>query len=274
MPLHRNFGQAVGYGAALRDALGHVVDGEWQVREPDNTILDQLEGPHARGANLVAAVFRAFLSIYKNRVADLFRIASSGSGILRDGEIDPDLVKRLAGEAAKSARHILRMCIRAMDYIPPVNVGFGDYFRAIITADHDLYPDDDFGYRTAIIEAFTAWGLYPNGLPVITEKALLCPELREAAADMGISKVSDTLEATFGALVSRPQAIFDKVKNELDTDNGGGSEFINNLERKRCHINEILDKTYEESTLSNRSTNILVTNLTKSNIIGKQPSRI
>ena len=81
--LAQEFGEAVGHGGALRDALGHVVDGQWQPREPDNTALDRATGPHARGAILVAAVFRAFLSIYTARVADLFRIASSGSGILR-----------------------------------------------------------------------------------------------------------------------------------------------------------------------------------------------
>ncbi len=181
--LAQEFGQALGHSGALRDALGHAVDGIWQPRLPDNTALDRANGPHARGAILVAAVFRAFLTIYRSRVADLFRIASSGSGILREGEIDPDLVNRLAAEAAKSARHILRMCIRAMDYVPPVDVDFGDYLRAIITADHDLYPEDDHGYRQALIEAFTDWGIVPEGMPVITEGALLWPELREAVAD-------------------------------------------------------------------------------------------
>ncbi|CAN0602296.1 unnamed protein product, partial [Ectocarpus sp. 12 AP-2014] len=171
--LAQEFGEALGRGGALRDALGHVVDGEWQTREPDNRILERLTGPHARGAILVAAVFAAFLSIYRSRVADLFRIASNGRGILPDGEIDPDLVRRLASEAAKSARHILRICIRAMDYVPPVDVDFGDYLRAIVTADHDLYPEDDHGYRRAIIEAFSAWGIVPQGMAVVTEKSLL-----------------------------------------------------------------------------------------------------
>ena len=39
--------------------------------------------PHARGALLVAAVFDAFLSIYKSSVADLFRIAADGAGRYR-----------------------------------------------------------------------------------------------------------------------------------------------------------------------------------------------
>jgi len=267
--LAQEFGQAVGHGGALRDALGHYVDNKWQALQPDNAILDQIEGPHARGAILVAAVFRSFLSIYKDRVADLLRIASGGSGVLRDGELDPDLTKRLAGEAAKSARHILRMCVRAMDYIPPVNVDFGDYLRGIITADNDLYPEDDLGYRTAVIEAFTSWGIYPEKLPVITEKSLLWPELREAAGDLGSFDVIDALEAKFGTLVSRPQAIFNKIKSDLDRYDEGGRQLINKLEAKKRKINELIDKTYRHSIGSKSTENVTVSDLSKSEIIGQ-----
>ncbi len=227
--LAQEFGEALGRGGALRDALGHIVDGEWQMREPDNRILEHQAGPHARGAILVAAVFRAFLAIYRGRVADLFRIASDGRGILPDGEIDPDLVKRLASEAAKSARHILRICIRAMDYVPPVDVDFGDYLRAIITADHDLYPEDDYGYRRAIIEAFSAWGIVPDGMAVVTENSLLWPELREAAADLG-TDVED-LRENFGRLVSRPERILQTIRSA-----NGGQPVINGLEAIKNRI--------------------------------------
>lgn len=266
--LAQEFGQALGHCDALRDALGHYVDGEWKPREPDNKILNRLEGPHARGAIMVAAVFRAFLSIYQDRVADLFRIASGGSGLLKQGEIDPDLVKRLAGEAAKSARHILRMCIRAMDYIPPVNIDFGDYLRAIITADHDLYPEDDNGYRRAVIEAFTAWGIYPGDIPVITENALLWPELREAAADLGNENVINSLEAEFGSLVSRPQSIFNRVRSRLDEYDSGGQEVIARLERKKDRINQLLERNFERSILS-KSTHQPQTGLSKGQILGQ-----
>jgi len=74
----------------------------------------------------MAALFQAFLNIYHKRVEDLFRIATGGAGVTRDGDIHPDLVNRLAAEAAKSARHILTMCIRALDYVPPVDLTFGE----------------------------------------------------------------------------------------------------------------------------------------------------
>ena len=44
----------------------------------------------------------------------------------------------LPAKRPRSADQVLNMCIRALDYCPPVDVTFGDYLRAIITADRDL----------------------------------------------------------------------------------------------------------------------------------------
>jgi hypothetical protein len=116
--LAQEFGQAIGRHGALRDALGgpDPDTGRWVAKEPDPNEIHRTLEPHARGAILVAAVFEAFLSIYRERTADLFRIATGGTGVLPPGDIHPDLVERLAQEASKSADHILRMCIRALDY--------------------------------------------------------------------------------------------------------------------------------------------------------------
>ena len=54
------------------------------------------------------------------------------------------------------------MCIRALDYLPPVDVTFGEYLRALITADFDLVADDRYNYRVAFIDAFRTGALLPN----------------------------------------------------------------------------------------------------------------
>ena len=179
--LAQQFGKAIGQYGALRDAIGEFDEKEnkWKPRQPDPDDYQTELEPHARGAILVAAVFEAFLSIYKRRIADLLRIASNGTGILTPGELHPDLVNRLASEAAKTAQQVLNMCIRALDYCPPVDINFGDYLRAIITADTDLVPDDDLGYRIAFIEAFRRRGIYPRDIRILSEKSLCWNNIRE-----------------------------------------------------------------------------------------------
>lgn len=159
----RQFGEGIGLHGALRSYLG---------QPPDPNQYAESTEPHDRGAVLVAAIFDAFVSIYESRIKDLRRIASEGTGILREGELHPDLVHRFAVEAAKAASHLLRMCIRALDYCPPCDLTFGDYLRALITLDSDLFPDDPLRYRVALIEAFRTRGIYPHDVRTLSEDSL------------------------------------------------------------------------------------------------------
>jgi subtilisin family serine protease len=159
------FGHATGRRGALRDAIGRMQDGVWVPIEPDPGDYLRTRTPHGRGAILVAAVFDAFTKIYASRTGDLIRLYTGGTGVLPEGAIHPDLVGRLAKEAAKSAGHVLNMCIRALDYLPPVDVTFFEFLRALITADYDLVPDDDHKYRVAFVEAFRRRGILQAGRP-------------------------------------------------------------------------------------------------------------
>jgi hypothetical protein len=160
----------------LSDAARDLSDEEtrflWKRFKADPSLLKEVEEPHERGSFLVAAVFDAYLRIYEDRIADLKRIATGGTGVLPDGDLHPDLVSRMANEAAKSARHVLKMCIRAMDYVPPTDITFGEFLRALITADSDLVPEDDRRYRVAFIEAFRKWGIYPRDVRTLSEETL------------------------------------------------------------------------------------------------------
>ncbi len=172
--LAQEFGKAIGHYGALRDAIGENDEkGIWRLKVPDPKDYKNKMEPHERGSILVAAVFHVFLNIYKDRVSDLLRIATGGSGVLPDGEIQPDLVNRLANEAAKAAGHVLRMCIRALDYCPAVGLTFGEYLRAIITADIDLVADDSRDYRIAFIDAFRKWGIYPERIKTLSVESLV-----------------------------------------------------------------------------------------------------
>ncbi|HZN14402.1 MAG TPA: hypothetical protein VFB78_09065, partial [Acidimicrobiales bacterium] len=118
--LAQQFGEGAGMGEALRSGID----------KPDPARLAMTLECHDRGAILVAAVFEAFIETYKERVADLLRIATGGTGELPRGHLHPDLVTRVASEAQANARDFLSMCVRAFDFLPVVDVTFGDFLRA------------------------------------------------------------------------------------------------------------------------------------------------
>jgi hypothetical protein len=193
--LAQEFGSAIGGYGALRDAIGQVdpKTKEWKIKEPKGDEYLKNTEPHARGSVLVAAVFEAFLTIYKSRVADLLRIATGGSGILPQGQLHPDLINRLSIEASKSARHVLAMCIRALDYCPPVDITFGDYLRAIITADSDVISYDLHDYKVAFIDAFRRRGIYPSGINSLSIESLCYPIVEESRLDNLFQVLSEYL---------------------------------------------------------------------------------
>ncbi len=128
---------------------------------------------HGLGRVLARAVFSAFLVVYEKRTRRYLKLATAGSGELPCGDLSRDLQDILVSEVRTIANQFLCICIRAIDYCPPVDVRFGDYLRALITADFDVVPDDQLGYREAIIKAFGQRGIFGEGTTAMTEDALL-----------------------------------------------------------------------------------------------------
>lgn len=173
--LATQFGTALEFSrGALRGAIGayNKAEGKWVKHKPDPLLYQNTFEPHARGGILVATIFDAFLRLYNNNTQDLIRIATNGTGILQPGAIHPDLVKRLAEAACTVAEHLLHICIRALDYCPPTDINFGDFLRALITADLDSSPADKSGYRIALIEAFRSWGIFPDRVNTLSIEGL------------------------------------------------------------------------------------------------------
>ena len=134
---------------------------------------DPSQEAHQLGSVLVSAVFDVLTTVYDRRIARLLRLATGGTGVLPPGNIHPDLRIALAEEASKVAAHFLSICIRAIDYCPPVDIEFGEFLRAVITADRDLVPDDRWAYREAWIDAFGKRGIFPRNVQFLAEDALL-----------------------------------------------------------------------------------------------------
>jgi hypothetical protein len=154
------FGAALGLKNGLRTADMPADPGQYQ------TTME----PHQRGSILMSATMEALFDAYDARVRDLYEIAGlSGPG---DG-LGPDLIGRLATEASRTALNVLTMYIRAFDYLPPVDVSFGDFLRAVVTADWELAPDDPGGQRAALIESFRRRGIYAVGARSLAERSLI-----------------------------------------------------------------------------------------------------
>ncbi len=163
----REFGQGLGPG---NKALRTLVD---QGNKKKALTYDKAgREPHQLGKVLAQAVFGAFVVIFERRSRRFIKLATGGAGELPPGDLPEGLQDFLVAELRRLASQFLSICIRAVDYCPPVDVRFGDYLRALITADKDLVPEDDLAYREAIIQAFGARGIYGQGTLSMTEDAL------------------------------------------------------------------------------------------------------
>jgi hypothetical protein len=127
--------------------------------------------PHSRGSILVSAVFDAYFTIYLRRTADLLRLYRAGGGRIGADVPDP-LARLLAFEASRTAQEFFRLCARALDYCPPVDIRFGDFLRAVITVHADLVPLDEDGVREAFMDAFRVRGILPEGAASFSEDGL------------------------------------------------------------------------------------------------------
>jgi hypothetical protein len=222
--LATQFGEALaGNRGALRSMIGRWENDEWVPLRPDPSDYATKVEPHERGGVLVATVFDAFQRIYTFRTRDLLRIATNGTGILPEGSISSDLVHRLAGEASEIAEHLLHVCIRALDYCPPNDIGFGDYLRALITADLDIAPEDENGYRLALIEAFRARGIFPDRVNTISIESLCWggPDFTERQEDT-FRHIADRLKPKISAMLEAPdrRALYNRSQEAQGTLHG------------------------------------------------------
>jgi Subtilase family len=215
--LARQFGEATEGRSALRSAyLQFNKEGEARKLKADPNKLTATTEAHDRGAILVAAVYHAFLSIYRTRTVDLYRIASDGKSETALHLLSPDMVCRLATEASRAARHVLKMCIRALDYCPPVDITFGDFLRAVLTADFDLVPDDALHYRVAFIESFRQWRIYPEGLQTLNSETLIWPSLSLSRQSHNVLTPVFTILKNYAgklSVVSDREELFDQIQS-------------------------------------------------------------
>lgn len=193
--LAKEFGEGANRRGPLRDYRGETVA---------QLDYETTTEPHARGSILVHAIYEAFVSVVARRTADLVRMATGGTGVLPAGALHPDLVARLSTETCATATYFLQMCIRALDYCPPVDITFGEFLRAIITADRDLVTQDTHGYRTAILEAFGRRGILPPGIRTVSEETLAWGTFEEPKPEW-LRKLTAAIRIPWGKELNRSE---------------------------------------------------------------------
>lgn len=146
------FALAEQMGAAMTGVPTEALRRSLRIKpNPNHYTSAAFDEAHDRGELLVAIVMGAFVRIWETRLAPLAKGNPTG--------VSPILV---IAEGASAAGQLLRILIRAIDYLPPADLTYPDYLSAVLTADLQLYPDDDkYDYRTALRDAFESYGVQP-----------------------------------------------------------------------------------------------------------------
>jgi hypothetical protein len=147
------------YGTAfssIAEQFGRERHGGRSLRDLSQVIrMDQVVSvePHDLSTVLASALYEMLVKIYKERLEGL---------IEREGDNFRDPEFSLSGKAlALSAQQLARMTMRALDYLPPGEITFADYGRAILAADKAAFPR--YGrYREFLREAFVKRKIVPN----------------------------------------------------------------------------------------------------------------
>lgn len=157
--------------------------------------------PHRRSEVLVSAFLHTLVTMWAGRLQPL--------AVDDDGALD---AARVAEEGVKSARHLLGMLLRALDYLPPVDLEYEDVVDAVLTADNRLAPEDDHGYRTALRKTFARFGIRPPEHRILDEDGVAAPARAVNPNALGIRYEHLNL----AALRTSPDEVFSFLWNNAE----------------------------------------------------------
>ncbi|HEU5249232.1 MAG TPA: hypothetical protein VFW15_04530, partial [Thermoanaerobaculia bacterium] len=146
------FGLAEQVGEEIGASRGRALRRSLELRPSPGYYLDDPEflEPHRRGEILVAAMLTAFVRIWIRRLKALV-----------EDRVQVDRA-RAVEEGSDIAEALLTSAIRALDYAPPVDITFGDYLSALVTADREIRPSDiRYELRDSVRTSFADYGIGP-----------------------------------------------------------------------------------------------------------------
>jgi hypothetical protein len=165
MDIGRQFGfDLIDGNNALRSA---AASDPYYKRLPDNRRYTRNTEEHDLGAVLLSAMFDAFCAGFERATGTVRR-----SLIAANGRLPHEGVVWLAKEAVKIAKRFLNIAIRTIDYCPPLHCTFGEYLRALLTADRDVTGEEGVPYREIVITSFRRFGITVPDVPTLSEESL------------------------------------------------------------------------------------------------------
>jgi hypothetical protein len=147
------FGLAEQMGEEMQAVRGEALRRSAKLDPSPKWLADnEYQEAHKRGEILVAAIMNGFIHAWTERIAR-DRVSKQRWFALRGA----------AEHGADIAAALATMWIRALDYMPPVHLEFGDALSAALTADTEVRPDDArFALRKHMLESFRAYGIAPT----------------------------------------------------------------------------------------------------------------
>ncbi len=189
----REFGRTIfGADRPLRRAVPDANDDPFAEFAPPALRYMPLREPHEHGETLLNAVYGAFRRIFDDKTERLRGLIGANGRIT-----SREAAGLVAAQAQRLAAQFQALLIRALDYLPPLAVSFGDYLRALITADRDLVREDPWGYRESLVASFRRFDI---------------PVQREDVPDLSV-----------GSLLFKAPQSFHEERASLDASTTGGA---------------------------------------------------
>ena len=135
-------------GRGLRSALGRAAGSDGDADAGQRSSLPRLDSGRGR-------VRCVLLDVLARRGRSLSHLSALAAARSIRRSFPPRLPTCWPSTASTTANEFFQLCARALDYCPPVDITFGDYLRALITASVDLKPEDDRGIRQALMQAIS-----------------------------------------------------------------------------------------------------------------------
>lgn len=184
------YGTARGHKDGLRDLFNNkTLDPNDKSRDKNGraNYVKRQEDPHDLSEVLSGALCKVMIQIHEDQKRQLAeKVPEDLEGRLANKEITEaelpekteDAIRESWGRAlGRASRRLKRMVFRALDYLPPGEVSFADYGRALIAVDQAAYPNDP-QMRHWVCEEFARRHMIQSKAALVVETDYECEELK------------------------------------------------------------------------------------------------